>query len=40
MLNMITDFNQAAKWINNHSNIVIGAGITGIPAITGLNNEQ
>lgn len=42
MLNMVTDVNQAAKWINSHSNVVTGAAITGIglPAITGLNNEK
>jgi hypothetical protein len=42
MLNMITDFDKAAKWINSHSNVVTGAAITGVglPAITGLNNEK
>jgi hypothetical protein len=42
MLNMITDFDKAAKWINSHSNVVTGATITGIglPTITGLNNNE
>lgn len=42
MLNMVTDFNQAAKWINSHSNIITGAAITGIgvPSIIGINNNE
>ena len=45
LLNMITDFDKAADWINNHSNIIVGSTFTGIglsnmPGLINNNNNE